>query len=198
LAIVEISEGQDVDFLRINTGELEVGESVRIPFRVERDEIKRGFRYEKWDVDKKKFVTSKEPGKGFRKVFYRKIHLVDEDRDVIYKFSSQLNESFLARVAEVLLDGKKVEETTFVLYAYRFGEEKLHVRYSIFIEQEKKGGKKLVKKKKQSPDAIIKDVLIEFGYEADRESIEYVKENIDGEITREAVKAFLESEESEE
>ncbi len=201
MVVVDIVEGDSIDFLRIRSQELEVGESARIPFRVDSKSIRVGYRFEKWDSSTGKLLKSDEPKKGYQKVFYRKLMLTEEDdRPVLYRFTPGLNDAFLARVAELLLDGKKVEDTTFVLYVHRYGKEKFHVRYSIFIENGGSGKKKVAKKKgfkKQTPEKIVKDVLMEFGYEYDDEDVQYIIESLEGNITRERVAEFLREQEEE-
>ena len=201
MVVVDIVEGDSIDFLRIRSQELEVGESTRIPFKVGSKDIRVGYRFEKWDSSTGKLLKSDEPKKGYQKVFYRKLILTEEDdRPVLYRFTPNLNDAFLARVAEVLLDGKKVEDTTFVLYVHRYGKEKFHVRYGIFIENGSGGRRKLAKKKsfkKQTPEKIVKDVLMEFGYEYDDEDVKYIIESLEGNVTRERVAEFLREQEEE-
>jgi len=208
MVVVDVREYGDNQWLNIRTSEMVKGEKVSIPFEIKKDKILAPYKYEKYDSATKKIVRQDKYEPGFSKVYYREIYLVDMDVNVVYKFSSTLNDAFLARVAELLINKKDVEDTTFVLYVNKFGDKNFNVRYSIFIDNgEKKEEttettnplkkpRKLLQKSADL-DKIITDVLREFNYEISSEAIQYVKDNV-SEITREAVAEFLRSVESEE
>ena len=197
----EVREYNGTKWLNLKPSTLDKGGSIRIPFKVDKDNIKAGYRFEKYDPSQNKILRSDKYEPGYKKVFYRNIILTDTEEEVVYKFSPQLNDAFLARVAEVLLDGGKVEDTTFVLYVNKYGDQKMHVRYSIFIdngqsEEKAKNPIKKALKKDIDSNKLISDLLREFGYEVTADAINYVKENVNP-VTKSGIIEFLKSLEAE-